>query len=322
MSVELDEFLAEALPNFDAVLAKRGVDLSQRALKASMLIVEHCIIDIKGDTKDDYWDKIWFSSLFQSVNKWYEKRYGDALQQRKSSTVSTVVSAFGTPFRADVPLFVNELPQPDKTFWLCFPTTVLSNEVHMSWIINPPNFDSSNEEERNRVSSTLIESATHLRAIHVNLMTADHKDERTQSLAQGILPHLEKGALDIFHANPNSLSMAVWELNFACEKIIKTFLRQQQVDPPNIHDIHRLHKLAINNLGGNKMDAAVAMLPSEKVAIKHRYAEILPPPLAEIFSIYSSALSIVNGYSHKLSREFILDNAKFHFKIPPWLDHS
>lgn len=322
MSGEFDEFLTEVLPDFDAVLAEQGVGLTQRAFRASMLIVEHCILEIKGDTKDDYLNKAWFGSLFRAVNKWYEKRYGNALQQRKLSTVSAVISAFGTPFRAEVPLVVNEPPLPNKTFWLSFPITVPPSEEHMAWIVNPPNFDSSTSGERDTVSSALIEAAAHLRATHVNLMTADHETERTRSLAQGILPHLEKGALDIARAEANSRSIAVWELNFACEKAIKTFLRQQHVDPPNTHDIHRLHRLVTDRFGANEMDGAVVMLPSEKVAVKHRYAEIPSPSIADTLSIYRAALSIANGYSHKLSRKYTFNNAKFHLKMPPWLDQS
>lgn len=320
MANEFDEFLSEALPDFDEVLAAQGVDLTQRSFRAAMLIVEHCIVEIKGDTKDDYFHKAWFGSLFRAVNAWYEKRYGNAFQQRKPSTALTVISIFGTPFRAEVPLVINEAPLPDKTFWLCFPIAVMPNEEHMNWVISPPNFDSSTDGDREAASLALIEAGTHLRATHVNVMTADHETERTRSLAQGIIPHLEKGALDIVRSEPNGRSIAVWELNFACEKAIKTFLRQQQLDPPNTHDVHRLHKMATDYFGPNEMDSAVAVLPSEKVAVKHRYAELPSPSLADVLSIYRAALRISAGYSQKLTRKYTFNNAKFQLKMPPWLD--
>ncbi len=322
MSDEFDDLLAEVLPDFDAELAEQGIGLTQRPFRASCLFVKHCILEVKGDTKDNYWSKAWFGSLFRSVNAWYEKRYGNALQQRKPSKISTVVSAFATPFRAEVPLVVNEPALPDKTFWLSFPIAVPPSEDHMVWLVNPPNFDTSTTAERSALSYALIESATHLRATHVNLMTADHEDELTRSLAQGILPHLEKGALDIARSEPNSRSIAVWELNFACEKAIKTFLRQQRVDPPRTHDIRHLHQVAIDRFGPNEMNSAVAVFPTEKVVVRHRYAEIPPPSLTEALSIYRAALSIADGYSHKLARTYTFDNAKFHLKMPPWLDQA
>jgi hypothetical protein len=319
MNGELDEFLAEVLPGFDLLLAEQGVGLTQRAFRASVLVVKNCLAEIKGDTKDNYQSKPWFRALFQAVDRWYDNRYGNALQQKSVSTVSAVILAFGTPFRVDVPLVVNEPHLPDGTFWVGFPSAVSTDEDHMSWIINPPNFDSSNANEHGLVSSMLIEAATHLRATHVNLMTADLERE-SRALAAGILPHLEKGALDISRAELGGRSTAVWELNFACEKTIKTFLKQRNVNPPLTHDIHRLHKLAVTYIGQNEMDSAVALLPSEKVAVKHRYAEISSPSLAETFSIYRAALTIVSGYSLNLMRKYTFNDAKFHFKSPPWLN--
>lgn len=320
MGDELDEYLAEVLPDFDLFLAEQGVGLTQRAFRASLLVVKNCITEIKGDTKDNYLNKPWFRALFQAVDRWYDNRYGNALQQKSVSTVSAVILAFRTPFRVDVPLVVNEPHLPDGTFWVGLPATVSTDEDYMSWIINPPNFDSSNANEHGLVSSMLRETAAHLRATHVNLMTADYERGSTKALAAGILPHLEKGALDISRAEVNGRSIAVWELNFACEKAIKTFLKQRSVNPPLTHDIHRLHKLAVAQFGQNEMDSAVALLPSEKVAVKHRYAEISSPSLAETFSIYRAALTIVSGYSLNLMRKYAFNDAKFHFKSPPWLN--
>lgn len=322
VSSGFDNFLLQTLPDVDESLAKQGFALSQRPLRASLIIVNHCILEIEGDTKEDYWSKSWFKVIFSAVEKWYEKRYGNALQHQKSDKVVTVVSIFGTPFRADVPLVVKEPPLPDKTFWLCFPISVAESEDHMSWIVDPPNFDISTAVERDAASSALIETAMRLRSTHVNLMTTDHPAESIRALAEAIVPHLERSALDIASQELNRRPMALWELNFACEKVIKTFLRHQCIAPKRTHDVRRLHAQAVGYLGPTEIDSLIDQFPSELVAVKHRYGELPAPPLEDLLSIYRTALVIASGYSQKLTRKFTFNNARFQLKMPPWLEEA
>lgn len=39
-------------------------------------VIEHFVVEIKGDTKDNYLSKPWFVSFFDPILKWYERRYG------------------------------------------------------------------------------------------------------------------------------------------------------------------------------------------------------------------------------------------------------
>jgi len=316
MSEPLTEFLKDQLPELDPILAERGVDLSKRPLQAATLIVEHCLVKIQGDTKDDYLSKPWFGLLLRDIERWYENRYGDTHEHQDSQLVTGVVSAYGTPFIAEVPLVVREAPRADGMCWICFPSEVLPDEDCMRWIVRPPNFRGDDEAERDVVSSSLNVVATSLRTAHVNLMTASHPDENTRALARGIIPHLEKAAIDIVSCRSASLSLAVWELNFACEKAIKTYLRGRNIRPPHTHDVHRLHQIAVSQTGAAKL-ASVAAMPKEKQVIKYRYSELIPPKISEALDLYRAALEVVVAYSHCLTRKLVFNNAKILLKRLP-----
>ncbi len=322
MSIQLDEFLTQCLSDIDAVLARRSTPLLQRAYHAAVFMVQHCLIEIEGGTKDNFLQQPWFAALFQGVTEWYDDRYGDALAMGGDHTSNAAALAFGTPFQAKVPLTISEPPLSDGTFKVCFPREVFPTEAPLSWIVHPPKFDGPGTPEFDDVCATLIETATHLRVCHVDLMTAVHKDERSRKFSTGVVPQLEKGARDLVRAEPHSLSSAMWELNFAGEKSIKAFLAQQGIAFGNIHDVHRLHDIAVDHSGIHECDSAASCFPSGQEAVKHRYAELPTPTPAKVFSIYRAALRIASHYSHRLDRKFSLNNAVFHFRRPPWLEGS
>ena len=81
MSLEqMQSIVREQLEIIDEVLSKRETSLTQRPFEAAFFFVKECILEIKGDTKDDFWEKKWFADIYGWIEEWYRERYGDALK--------------------------------------------------------------------------------------------------------------------------------------------------------------------------------------------------------------------------------------------------
>jgi hypothetical protein len=50
----IKEFLEYQLPIFDDILAEAQKPLSERPLAAAFYFVDYCMVDIKGDSKDNF----------------------------------------------------------------------------------------------------------------------------------------------------------------------------------------------------------------------------------------------------------------------------
>jgi HEPN domain-containing protein len=319
VSDELEEFLASVLPDCDETLANWGGPLRARPLDAANFIVRYCLVEIKNDTKDDYFSKPWFGAIYQAVQRWYIDRYGIAFTGPTATLMSGVVALFATPFHVRVPSVVHEPQQADGTWWICFPNSVLPGESPLDWIERPPNLDSLSVEERSLLTADIVNVATRLREIRVNLDTADHHDTKGRAMACSLIPHLEKAAADILRSEAESRSLAVWELHLACEKAIKIYLQQKTGSFPNVHDLVHLHGLSGTTTAWSEGNSALALLPSGKVAIQHRYAQLRPPSVVEVIAFYRAALTLMTGYTHKLARRVVANNAKLQLRRPPWV---
>ena len=75
----LEQVIAELLPDIDEVFAVRSEPLYSRPYRAAMLVVEACVVSVKGDTKDRYHTKAWFGAILAAVNEWYGEVYGEAM---------------------------------------------------------------------------------------------------------------------------------------------------------------------------------------------------------------------------------------------------
>jgi hypothetical protein len=311
------EELQEHLLLIDKLLTRHRVPIQQRPLRAAVLFLHEGVLEIEGDTKDNFAQKSWFSNLYRDVERWYVERYGSALKQRTRDTMSSVVCIYGTPFSADVPLTLIERVPKEQAAWLCYSDTVAPDEPVLSWIAHAHNLQ-TDPAEAAVVSDSLRETAGLLRSIHVHLITAEHPDPATSGLAQGISPHLEHGANDIVRFDNHGLSNAMWEIYFACEKAAKTLLRHHGITPPRKHDMPILHQLAVKQLGPDGLDKAVAKLPTRS-AISHRYAEIPTPPLDDVLQTYQAALTIIESFSRRMRRKWRLNKARFKFRTAPWI---
>lgn len=103
-----EALLREVLPWIDEHLETSGTAVQERPLAAARQLVDHFVLAIEGDTKDNYLVKPWFAGIFQPVYKWYERRYGQALTRPRQASVRGLVSHFATPCLIRVPLVLAE----------------------------------------------------------------------------------------------------------------------------------------------------------------------------------------------------------------------
>ena len=160
--------------------------------------------------------------------------------------------------------------------------------------------------------------ATVLRAINLDLNTASLAKQEHRALARSVIRHLKKAAEDIVADDRGNVSLAIWELQMACEKTIKVYLSQQQIEYPATHNLRQLQKLALDASDWSEAKTAMAAMPSEKRVMAWRYGKIPPPTPKEVERMYSSALCLCGIYAKRLSRKLVLKNAAIQICRPPW----
>lgn len=146
--------------------------------------------------------------------------------------------------------------------------------------------------------------AGRLRKLHSYAMFAKVGEEDGRALATGIRTSLERGATDICSLDPDRLSSAVWELNFAAEKALKTFLWQKSRPVPRTHDVRELLAIAERRRLPRPPKAWVEWFPTGEDAVKHRYGELGIPPLQGVTELYRVTLSLAAHVAEEFEKTF------------------
>lgn len=310
-------FLTDLLPQLDKALANAGKSVSERPMEAARFIVDEVIVDIKGDTKDNYMEKPWFALIFLSVQNWFKKRYGIA-QVHPKRDAHGVVKHFGALYLLRIPLTLSK-PQGDGTCWLTFAKDVLSEEDATGWILNGPSLDGLHPKQVVTLRREATKTATQIRGIANDLMTADVADDADRAMAASVLRHLDKAASDICAPSHESSSLAVWDLHMACEKVMKAYLTQERVAYPMTHDLRKLNRLAPAKHDWSAVKLTLGNFPSEARVMQWRYQEIVAPSVEELWRFYGVALQVCSTYASRMSRKWTFNNFSVHLKKPPWL---
>ena len=323
MSLEkMQSIVREQMTLIDEILSKRGTSLTQRPFEAASLFVNECIVEIEGDTKDDYWGKKWFADIYRWTEEWYRERYGDALKNEGKDNAKGITLVYGTPFPLDIPLTLTKPEEPGKTVWLIFPIEVMPEEDPVNWLQPKPNLQQLSEKQLTQLTEEIGFVASALRAINVNLMTAEYPSSSLQMLAGGITAHLKKAVQDILSGKPEQISVAYWEIHLAIEKTVKVFLKQKGQNPPNIHDLAKLREMADLIINSTELNDCFEQCPSDKEAIKYRYGESDKVSSETAIQFYFNSLRIIVFYTKELHRKYIMNNARFLIKSPPWQESN
>ena len=313
-----ESLLQESLPWIDERFAKDGKPVHERPFAAAQVVIDLFVVEIEGDTKDNYLTKPWFVGIFDPILKWYERRYGNALLTSPQPRAIGLVHYFNSPITFHVALVLNE-PGKDGTTWVRFPKEVLPEEDPLTWLDAAPPLDAIPDKRRENLRASVSMVADLLRVINNDLNTADLGRSAARSLVGTVLKHLEKAATDGASHDPPTVALGVWDLQMACEKTMKAFISQAGVAHPETHDLRALHRLA--NANGDRTAEAkqfVSAMPSERRVMAWRYSEIAPPTPSEFFRFYLAALRIVALYASRMSRKYVFKNFAVQLKKPPW----
>lgn len=313
-SHQFNEVIEDHLPFFDELLSSTNVPLSQRPLRAALLFVEHCVIEVEGDDRKRPLGKRWFKAIYEIVAKWYDDRYAAAMGQMENSAPG-LISIFNTLFQITIPLTLIEPAKP-HTVWVTFPKEVLSGEHVLEWLVNPPNLERMSTQELSRLTNNIVDVATATRSIRINVMTATDPCKDFQLLIGSIPLHIDRSIEDVLKRDDSSTGLAVWEMHLAVEKSLKLLIRQQGTMHRNTHDLLELSELAIELLSLNIDIDALRKLPSHQEAIQARYGEGRVRSLQEMLQNYETVLNMTAYLTKALKREYVFDNARFLIRSP------
>ena len=311
--------LARCLVAIDGVLIARNTPVPQRPLVAASLFVKNFIKEISGDTKEEYYKKPWFASIFAGVLKWYQEKYGRALENRDKGFPSAVV-IHGVPFGLNVPLTRSETDVPGQTIWLSFEASVGQNELPRSWIESPPSLVALSARELVRLDREIASLTKAIRTIHLNLMTTVIPGPAYDEMRNIALLSLASAATHICKATPHSLPLGIWDLNYALENAMKCLILQSGNDFSRVHDLGVLLRECAKVGKRPFPKTSLQFLPNDKKVIAHRYGRALPGGLKAANATYVTAINRLVRITEKLERKIDVSKLKILLKRPPWYD--
>lgn len=319
----LDDVIAERLPLLDQLLAKSGLELKDRPFRASFEFIELWVLEVKDGRGRQFKPIIsaemvterWFAALYQSIEKWYRDRYGEAFRATSSRTLTGFVSIWSTPFELAVPRDVTEPDVPGETIWLRFPGRVLEAEDPLAWLRSPPSLSQLSQEESEDLKSAVDEVAGRLRAINVAIMGIPGRDKILSGFLVSIRSHLELAAKKALAEHPE-LGAGCWDLQMATECSFKSVLHRKTGRFPRTHDLDKLYSIAAVYLQAFPSNE-LKKLPNSSEAIERRYGGGNRVDLDEYWTLYLATLRIIESV---LAPLVVLHLGEGQIKIarPPW----
>jgi len=316
-----DEFakaVRERLPQIDQILADQNMRLGVRPLNAAIHFVEYWILDIKGGTKDEFWNQRWFAILFWHIRNWYKEFYGERLDSSKER-LPGIVFINGTPFKLSIGATRSEVEEPGKSAWLVFPVGAHATETLDGWFESPPNLSVLARNDREALEAQVLQIIAATRGLNLDLMTAELSDDVLQVFRSSIVVHLENAVNAATRNSQESMSVAMWELHLMTEKSIKLVLKQRGACP-NTHDLAELRALVDAIVDSSSIGEEFKNTLPKSQAIAFRYCDGGLVSADAFFKLYLSSLAIAAFYAEQLQRSMSVRNGRILLKKPPWLE--
>ncbi len=314
----LEDVLTGWLEEMDKAQSAVNEPIPHRAIAAACLFVEHEIVGIEGDTKENFMTRPWFKKLYTAVYNWYFQKYGSATKQADDPFRGVALFS-GVPFNLRIPRTLSGVGEPGELDWLQFPVDVQSGENPLLWIQKPPNFKAMSETERTDLCNQVSEVGTCLRTIRIDLNCAKRPDHESDALANKVIPHLQSAADHILRHTSSGLGLAAWDAHQAVESVLKLLSRQQRGDHRKTHATSRLFE-DLGKTSAKEVDL-IRELPDAKRIVEMRAGEGNEVGLLEAHGIYMCALRAVWHFAGALNRgKYRVHNASFLLKKAPWGD--
>ena len=313
----LEEGVRICVVPIDEHLTELNVALPDRVLQAALLFVQHNIVSIGGDSKDDFIGKDWFKLIYQTIRSWYEDKYGAALKRPKA-ILTGACKMSGALFRLQIPITLSRVDKPGETAWLVFPVDLQPEEDARVWFVARPNFDALDASVRDAGLETAVETGRLLRSIHSELMTVSQEDDVSTELSGKTLAHIVNAAEFLTDGRRPMFGLATWESHQAVESALKLFSRQLTGQHARHHELRELfdnikaHASSIDRKAINDM-------PSAKRIIEVRAGEGIAIDAEEACRIYRIALALTAQITRDMPGLFKMRNAAFLLKKAPFI---
>ena len=319
MNENLQELFDHYLPELDSHYSKTDVNLVERPLRAASFIVKNCVVEIKGDTTENFLEKTWFIAFYRCAERWYRDRYGDLLERQLAGGIQSAVQVYEMWFASNIPVRFSEPSGDGETIWVNFPTDVRDDEHPLDWIVEGPNLEKMNSSTKQKLVARVSKVAALVRRIHLNLWVELSSSEQHGN-SEHIKTHMAAAARYFADNSEQSAQLAIWEIHFAAEKAFKLWLEQQGLGTFMSHDLIELNsETAVAGSRGLVDPKILARLPSGTEAIRFRYAKLQAPSKNRQREIYDLTLEVIEKVTKQLKRKYHFNqNFSVQLKQPPW----
>jgi hypothetical protein len=316
---KFESIVLDQIKDLDEILSSWGTPIAQRPFQLADLFVKECILEIRGDTLDDYHGKWYFAEIYNSAEKWYRERFPEEFDRKDDSCATAVVEMHGVPFELRVPLSFSEPGEKRGTIWLVFPKEILPQENPTTWLVSAPSKDAVSEAEWIKWVTAAQEIAGRVRSIRNSLGNAESHTVSVKPLCASVFYHLEAAAKGILEGSFARIATSYWESHIAVEKVLKVLLGQNGIGHENSHDLDRLFELANRAPSGSFSVPELQAMPDWRVAIRCRYCEEPTASRRGAMEVYFAALKIVARVANELQYGIVMNNARILIQAPPWV---
>ncbi|OOV88339.1 hypothetical protein [Oceanospirillum linum] len=316
LNPELKKFIDQIMPQIDEVFTEHNFPIHERFMKAAVFFVENCIKGSSlGDSENILEHDAFSRDIVPLFMQWYYETYGELAKPPHQSDTYGIVTSYAQPIKIKIPLTTSSLTEKG-TCWLKFPDSIEETESYTDFIDDKVRLEALVSERLRVLENEVLEVASKTRKIHLNLMSVSGLEPETLSMKNGIWAHFEKAIDDIISFNTDRVSIGCWELHLAVEKSFKVLIKQKigkKIFGHNLLSLYEESKQFCADLDVESLKS----LPSEKDAIKLRYAEQFMH-LDKAIEHYKTALNIVCTLTENLDRKLRFNNAALEIKQAPW----
>lgn len=289
---------------FDTELSQQELSLSQRPLRALMMLFREGAIQVRaGEEQIDepanlsgHMEKRWFRALFNAVEYWYVDQYGaNAMAARGTVALLGAVMIRGIPFAISVPANRTKVEMDGETAWMYFEEGLGDGEDAVSWIVNGPDLSKLDQEARALVVAEARRTVEVLRYVEFRRVTfRSGGDLEVQKLIQATVTYLKQAADRLVSFQGPEIGPAWFDLQMANETALKAVIRKETGSQPMIHPLGDLLTLASKH--GVVFDVAkLSSWPSFKDISDWRYGQGNPPGITELYGAYRLTLELVQA---------------------------
>lgn len=314
---ELRKHVDKVMPLIDELLSKSGIAIHRRFMLAGRLFVNYFVEKSTFNSKEDLLSSEAYRVIFLPIfNDWYCDKYGELAKEPGSDIYCGLVLAYNTPVRILIPATTSRVVEPGKLAKLTFPDRLEDYESIEGMLQTKFDLEKMSESEKSEFKRHSAKVVGLIRSINIDLNMASNLTSEAENLSKGIWSHMEKAANDILTLTPERASIACWDIHLAVEKTLKVLINEKK---GKLEYGHNLNELAekISDVEPDINEHMFRYLPSDKEAIKLRYAELIKS-VTDAVSYYHESLEIISIMASKLEPKFGIKNSSIKLRLAPW----